>query len=277
MAKETRHEGAVRTAVVERWDDAAATYEGTVEKRTRAFVAPLLERLSLVFGDLAIDVACGTGAVALELARAGAKVLAVDHSPRMVARLRERTAEFGFDEAITTRVGDAQQLDASDALAAATVSGFGVIFCPDIDRALTEMVRVTRPGGVVAFSAWTPMEENGWAALSALDAGSLGFEIPLPEGFAWASERALHRSLSSAGLERLRIETVVGPSFQLASSEGYRDMFKAAAFSPMIHGLPASRREPFLEAFLTQVRAIHGDGPIEIPKRAWIASGVRPR
>jgi ubiquinone/menaquinone biosynthesis C-methylase UbiE len=70
--------------------------------------------------------------------------------------------------------GDAGALPLPDAAFDATVSAFGVIFAPAPARALAEMMRVTRPGGVIALTSWAAegaIFEAGRALCEALPAG----------------------------------------------------------------------------------------------------------
>lgn len=265
-----------RPSAVERWDAAAASYEDTIEKRTVFFVRGLLERLSERDREQVVDVACGTGIVTLALAEMGSRVFATDHSPAMVSRTQARVAERGFSERVTTGVGDAMNLDLPSGWGNAAVSNHGVIFCPDIDRAIREMARVTRPGGVVALTAWTPMERNGLRFLLDIKAEALGFPVPEPEGFAFSDVDALRRSLSKAALVDLQINEVDGPSIELPSWHAMSGMLKSPAFASMFDDLGVTQRTTLEEAILAQAQATFGEGPIEIPKQAWIASGRVP-
>ena len=102
-------------------------------------------------GDRALDVATGTGDLAVALRRRGAEVVGLDFSAGMLERARMK------DPSIEWREGDAQALPfADDAFAAATV-GFGARNFGDLERGLGEMVRVVRPGGrVVVLEITTP-------------------------------------------------------------------------------------------------------------------------
>lgn len=262
-----------RTAAVERWDAAAASYEDTIEKRTAFFVTGLLERLLERDRDQVVDVACGTGIVALALAEDGARVFATDRSPAMVARTRARVEERGLGSRVTTGVADAMSLDLPSGRASAAVSNHGIIFCPDVGRAICEMARITRVGGVVALTAWTPMESNGLRFLLDIDAEKLGFAVPTPEGFAFSDVEALRRSLAKANLVDLQIDEVDGPSIRLPSWQAIGGMLKSPAFVSMFDGLDAAQCTTLEEAILDQTHATYGDGAIEIPRRAWISSG----
>jgi demethylmenaquinone methyltransferase / 2-methoxy-6-polyprenyl-1,4-benzoquinol methylase len=105
-------------------------------------------------GDSALDVACGTGDLAIELARRvgpGGQVVGSDFSEEMLGRARAKAPE------LTWEWGNALELPyASDRFDAATV-GFGARNFSDLDRGLSEMARVVKPGGrVVVLEITTP-------------------------------------------------------------------------------------------------------------------------
>jgi SAM-dependent methyltransferase len=114
----------------------------------------LVEALEPQTGDRWLDIACGAGNLAELAAGAGAKVTGIDLSPRLVDVARARAAASGYD--IDYRVGDAESLDVEDAAFDKVTSSVGMIFAPDHDAVARELARVTKPGGRLAFSAWTP-------------------------------------------------------------------------------------------------------------------------
>ncbi|HEY7691085.1 MAG TPA: methyltransferase domain-containing protein [Gaiellaceae bacterium] len=135
------------------------------ERIARAF-APVHERLvELVApapGERFLDLACGTGEVALIAARAGAEVTGLDFSPGQLEKARAAAADAGlevrFDEA------DVQELPYADASFDVVVSAFGMIFAPDHAGAASELTRVCRPGARVAITSWP---EDDWFRLNA--------------------------------------------------------------------------------------------------------------
>jgi SAM-dependent methyltransferase len=117
-------------------------------------------------GARVLDVACGTGVVALTCARLGAKASGVDLTPELVARARDNAAlmqlEVDFAEA------DAEALPFGDGAFDVVVSQFGHMFAPRPEVALEEMLRVLKPGGTLAFSTWPPeMFVGRWFATMA--------------------------------------------------------------------------------------------------------------
>ncbi|BAK67193.1 putative methyltransferase [Sphingobium sp. SYK-6] len=131
------------------WDNAARHYQQTAHPFTALFAEDALARLPLTPGSRVLDVAAGTGALALAAARSGAQVLATDFSPGMV----ECIAAAGLPN-VEARVMDGQALDLPDAQFDAVFSIFGVIMFPDWRKGLAEMARVTRPGGHGVIATW---------------------------------------------------------------------------------------------------------------------------
>jgi len=102
-------------------------------------------------GSSALDVATGTGDLAIELARRGAEVTGSDFAPAMLEIARRKAPGLRFEE------GDALALAYPDASFDAVTVGFGARNFGDLDRGLAEMARVTRPGGrVVVLEITTP-------------------------------------------------------------------------------------------------------------------------
>ena len=131
------------------------TWSGASYERIAETFAPIHDRvvqaLALTPGERVLDVACGTGGVALRAARAGADVVGIDISADQLAKAR-RAAEEGL--AIRFDEGDCQELPYGDAEFGAVASAFGAIFAPDHARTATELARVCRPGGRLALTAW---------------------------------------------------------------------------------------------------------------------------
>jgi SAM-dependent methyltransferase len=105
-------------------------------------------------GQRVLDVGCGTGVVALTAARAGAKVTGLDLTPELLERARFNSQVAGLD--IDWHEGDAEELPFADASFDAVLSQYGHMFAPRPEVAVSEMLRVLKPGGTIAFSTWPP-------------------------------------------------------------------------------------------------------------------------
>jgi ubiquinone/menaquinone biosynthesis C-methylase UbiE len=105
-------------------------------------------------GDGVLDVACGTGVVAITAARQGAHVTALDLTPELLTRAKENAAIANVS--IDLHEGDVEKLPFEDDEFDVVLSQFGHMFAPRPDVAIGEMLRVLRPGGTIAFSTWPP-------------------------------------------------------------------------------------------------------------------------
>ncbi|MGI8735299.1 MAG: class I SAM-dependent methyltransferase [Pyrinomonadaceae bacterium] len=127
---------------------------GEVAKHIEASAEDFIARLELKPGMRVVDVACGSGNLAMPAARAGAIVTGVDIATNLLEQARARAESEGltiqFDE------GDAENLPYDDAAFDVVVSMFGAMFAPRPELVAAELVRVCRPGGRIAMANWTP-------------------------------------------------------------------------------------------------------------------------
>jgi SAM-dependent methyltransferase len=119
-----------------------------------AGAAEFVARLELRPGESVLDVACGTGNLAIPAARAGARVSGVDIAPNLIAEAQLEARTTGLS--IAFEVGDAEALPYRDGQFDTTVTMFGAMFAYRPAKAAAELVRVTRPGGRIAMANWTP-------------------------------------------------------------------------------------------------------------------------
>jgi SAM-dependent methyltransferase len=185
--------------------------------------AGLVKFARVLAGEKVLDVACGTGVVAVTAAGAGAKVSALDLSPVLLdhARANARTAgvEVDFVE------GDAEALPYADASFDVVLSQYGHMFAPRPEVAIAEMLRVLKPGGRFAFSTWPPDQYVG--RMFAL----VGQYLPPPPGVApppaWGDPNVVRERLG----DRVRDlhfdrDTMV---FPVLSPAHYRALIEATA------------------------------------------------
>jgi SAM-dependent methyltransferase len=126
----------------------------TIAKRIESVAGALVEHVGVTPGVELLDVATGSGNVALRAAAAGARVTGLDLTPALLEVARRRAAEAGAE--IEFVEGDAEQLPFADGSFDRVTSCFGVMFAPRQQLAASELVRVARPGGAIAVTAWTP-------------------------------------------------------------------------------------------------------------------------
>ena len=132
----------------------------------------LVEACGIGAGQRVLDVAAGTGNVAIRAAEAGADVVASDITVENMEAGEREASERGVE--LEWVEGDAQALPFGDAEFDVVTSSAGAIFAPDQQAVADELLRVCRPGGTIGMANFTP---NG---LAAEFFGVLGAYLPAP-------------------------------------------------------------------------------------------------
>jgi ubiquinone/menaquinone biosynthesis C-methylase UbiE len=175
------------------------------------FAEEALLRVHLGPGIRFLDVACGSGALAIPAARRGARVTAVDLAPAMIERLIARACAERLP-AVTGREMNGESLEFPDDTFDVTASQNGISLFSDLKAGLREAVRVTKPGGAVLIIAFGSPHRAEFTAflLGALRAAVPGFTAPInPTSlpFQLADPDRFRRELAAAGLTDVRVET----------------------------------------------------------------------
>ena len=167
---------------------------GVVAKTISASGEEFIRRLNIPAGSRVLDVACGTGNLAIPLGRSGCVVTGLDIAPNLLeqARERARTEDLNIDFV----EGDAEQLPFGDASFDAVVSMFGAMFAPRPELVVSEFARVLKLGGLLAMANWDPQSFTG-------EMFRLGSKhVPPPPGMAppllWGDEQTVRERLQDS-------------------------------------------------------------------------------
>lgn len=215
-----------------------------LEAGTTPAAARLVKHAGVRAEQRVLDVACGTGVVAITAVRLGARATGLDLTPELLERARENARIADVD--IDWHEGDVEQLPFPDAEFDVVLSQFGHIFAPRPEVAIAEMLRVLKGNGVIAFSTWPP--ESCLGRMFALG----GRYMPPPQDVAppvlWGDPNVVRERLGSAvkdlTFDRARIlvpalspqhsrtvaERTVGPVIKLVESLSAVDPARLASF-----------------------------------------------
>jgi SAM-dependent methyltransferase len=165
---------------------------GVIAKTIAGGAEAFVSRLPIASCAKVLDVACGTGNVAVPLARRGAIVTGVDIATNLIVQARERAAVE--DVTATFDEGDAEQLPYADGSFDAVVTMFGAMFAPRPELVASEMARVLKPGGLLAMANWNPASFTG--KMFRLSSS----HVPPPPGIAppvlWGDEATVRQRLA---------------------------------------------------------------------------------
>jgi SAM-dependent methyltransferase len=149
------------------WDKAADYYENFWREQLAPAQNRMLELADLKPGEKILDVACGTGLVTFDAAKAvgeTGEIVGTDISEAMVEKAAQAAKKRGLSQCRFLR-SDAEKIDLSDNHFDAVLCALGLMYFPDPEACLREMLRVTRPGGRIAAAVWGARKGCGWAEI----------------------------------------------------------------------------------------------------------------
>lgn len=209
---------------------AAGDYAAVAEMIDEVPPAHLLQVAGIAAGEDVLDVATGTGNVALRAAAADARVVGLDLTPELFASARERAS--AWDVEVDWLEGDAEALPFAAESFDLVTSAFGIQFAPRHEVVARELARVCRPGGRIALCNWTPDSKVGelFQILSRYLPPAPSFVTPPPR---WGDEEHMRSLFAAAdpGIE-LTFEHGTTP-WRLASAEHYT-AFMETAYGPLV-------------------------------------------
>lgn len=151
-----------------------------VAKHIETVAEQFVDRLNILPGMKVLDVACGSGNLAIVAAQKGADVSGIDIADNLIEAAKRRAAAAGLD--IEFEQGDAEAMPYADNSFDVVMTMFGAMFAPRPEVTAAELIRVCRPGGVIAMANWTP---DGHAGRMFKLAGKYLPPPPMPPPVLW--------------------------------------------------------------------------------------------
>ena len=190
-------------------EDAARIYEEIfVPSLFESWAQIVAEAADIRRGHKVLDVACGTGLVAMTIVdRVGADgaVVGVDINNGMLEIARSKSSQVAWQQAA------AEQLPFADGGFDRVVCQFSLMYFEDRERALGEMTRVLRPGGLLVFNVWDRLENNpGFLARTVFWQRLVGERANGEAPYSLGDKQVLSALLKAAGISSFEIDTRSG-------------------------------------------------------------------
>ncbi|CAN5148115.1 class I SAM-dependent methyltransferase [soil metagenome] len=222
----------------------------------------LVERCSISHGQDVLDVAAGTGNVAICASGRGARVIACDLNPVLVGKGRERSRAEGFDMGWVE--ADCEALPFKDRRFDCVTSAFGTMFAPRPAVVVSELFRVARPGATVSLAGWTPESYPGRSG--AIARRYLPPSEGIPSPLQWGVEEDVRPRLEPCATSILTERGSV--RWEFGSLQEMHELFESNAPLSIAtrESLSQDRYEQYSEEVMELTRAFNraGDGSVVI-------------
>jgi SAM-dependent methyltransferase len=251
-------------------------YELLMGRWSRRLAPLLIEFAKVQERDRVLDVGCGPGSLAgALLERTQSEVVAVDPASTYIEYARQQLA----NPQAHFQVGDAQSLSFPDAIFDRCLSLLVLNFVPDAGRSVSEMCRVTRPGGTVAAAVWDygkgmEMLRILWDTAVALDpAAASRHERNMP----YCRQGELAALWNESGLKQVE-ETPLVITLEFSSFEDYWVPFLTGPgpSGSYVSGLSPESQRALQDRLEDILLGGQGDRPFALRARAWAVRGLVP-
>lgn len=259
------------------WDRAVDFYDRCWLSQLLPATSSVLERAAIGPGDRVLDVACGTGVMAIAAAaEVGEKglVTGIDLSAKMVEAAQAAATALGLDNCHFER-GDGEVLPALHGEFDVGLCGLGLMYMPNPEHALVVLAERLVPGARVAVSVWGQRSRCAWAEIFPIVDARVESEV-CPLFFRTGAGDTLHHALCAAGLSGVSTERLSVTLHYASGDEACDAAFLGGPVALAYAHFDAATRTAVRAEYLQSVEAHKRGGAYAIPGEFVIGYGVKP-
>lgn len=244
-----------KQAVTQVFDLVATVYDNPSLRFFPACASKMVEHAGIKPGEAVLDIATGTGMVALAVAQAvgnNTQVHAIDLSENMLAQAKQNLTRAGFNN-VTFEKMDGEQPSFDDNSFDVITCSYGLFFMPDMQQALINWLRILKPGGRIIFSSFAP---SAFTPLNEVFINNLAeYDItpPQPRWLQLAEEKLCKTMLLDAGFDSPEVvQSQLG--YHHSSLDNWWECIQSAGYRGLYEQLPQEHRTDFQNKHLSDVK-----------------------
>ncbi|HTG65310.1 MAG TPA: class I SAM-dependent methyltransferase [Flavobacterium sp.] len=243
----------------------------------------MLDMAGITTGYRVLDIAAGAGEQSITTAKkvgSSGEVLATDISSNILENAKKMAEQNGCSN-IKTKVMDGENLSLEDETFDAVISRVGLIYFPDQQRALKEMLRVLKPGGKVAAIVYSTPEKNKFFSIPvSIIRNRAKLPPPLPGQpgpFSLGAEGIIEKAFEQAGFINVKSELVDSPLQLSSASECLRfEKESFGALHQMMSNLSDAEREAVWDEIERELQTFESEKGFTGPCEMVVAVGEKP-
>lgn len=275
-----------KTTTHDQWQTAAEAWyrwSSTLNEWLGKATEKMLEMAEVASGHRVLDVAAGAGEQSITTAKkvgASGYVLATDISSNILEYAKQMVQQAGLNN-IDTKVMDGENLTLEDESFDAVISRVGLIYFPDQQRALKEMLRVLKPGGKVAAIVYSTPDKNKFFSVPvSIIRNRAKLPPPLPGQpgpFSLGAEGVIEQAFRQAGFINVQSELVDSPLQLTSASECVRfEKESFGALHQMMSSLSDNEKEAVWEEIEGELKKFESETGFTGPCEMVVAVGQKP-
>lgn len=261
------------------WNAASSDYGRHISpKFTPVYAQDLISRLELTQEFSVIEVAAGTGALTLAMAKKVDSILATDVSPDMISLLQLHLRERGISNVKTARM-NGEQLSCAERSFDRAACMFGIMLFTSPERGVQQLLRTLKPGGKSVISVWGNPQRFELMQMCADGVSKCCPELPRPDlhrnpAFTLCDSDRLAEMMRTVGFKKILIDTVSRSTTFTSVEEFWSILFSAAPpFRKILAGVSNNRHTALKELIRKDCLSRFGPFPLELRTEALICLG----
>lgn len=234
----------------------------------------LIKNMKLTGGENLLDIATGTGNVAIIAAQElkNGNVTGIDLSEKMLQKARNKTREMNLRN-VTFKHCDIEDMDFDDNVFDAACCAFGLFFLPNMENGLKCIAKVLKPGGKLAITSFTPSLMMPLREMLIDRIKAYGVEEPKLSWMQLDSPDKINSLMSSAGYRGIHIQSKQMGYF-LINSQEWRDVLWNSGYRGLLSQFSGEDLKRFMSEHLKEVESVADENGIWLEVEVLLATAT---